>query len=338
MFRTRSAAPLVLVLALVSACAQRAAEPPAAVVVAPDPADDGTIPPPRPVPLAAEPSDAKDALEVRVTGGASARWRVQYPQGQRVVLGEVHEMTAAERAVYGYLVLPLDRPVRFVVAAEGDAAPFEILRFAVSVEAAKGREVHATVKPTRAGEFAVRSARGRIGTAVVVPAIEFDAWLQGQRPWVEGKPPTNEGRQLFLKFQCNRCHRADPTAKGPGLEGLYGTKVALKGGGVELADDQYIIESIRRPRVKVVEGWEPIMPAYDETQISAEELTALVAYIRGLKKGGAKNEESFPPPIGAPSEPPKGKGGPPADDPSIPHPRLEPLRKPVAPPPREKPQ
>ncbi len=53
----------------------------------------------------------------------------------------------------------------------------------------------------------------------------------------------------------------------------------------------------------MVEGWEPIMPAYDEAQVSAEEMNSLVAYIRSLKKGTTPdNTQRFPAPVGAPTE------------------------------------
>lgn len=108
-----------------------------------------------------------------------------------------------------------------------------------------------------------------------------------------------EGRQLFMKLQCINCHRAEPGGKGPVLEGVYGVMAALKGGEATLADDWYLVESIRNPRAKVVEGWEPIMPAYDAEKLPAEDLSKLVAYIRGMKKGGAK-AEAFPAPVGPP--------------------------------------
>ena len=122
-----------------------------------------------------------------------------------------------------------------------------------------------------------------------------------------------EGRKLFLKLQCATCHTARPDAKGPNLEGLFGSKVALKGGGAETADENYIIESIRRPRLKVVEGWEPIMPVYFEQHASNEDVNALVAYIRSLKRGDGTKEERFPLPVGAPTERPKELAPPPRE-------------------------
>jgi mono/diheme cytochrome c family protein len=113
-----------------------------------------------------------------------------------------------------------------------------------------------------------------------------------------------EGRQLFLKLQCVNCHTAKPDARAPVLEGLYGTRVPLKGGGVEVADEAYIRESILKPREKVVEGWEPIMPSY-EGKVTAEELNSLVQFVRSLKRGSQPAKgEPFPPPVGAPKDPP----------------------------------
>lgn len=295
---------LALLLALVPACARPAAPeaPPPAVVIVPEPMDsmvvyDGIAPPPREVPLAAEPSAAKDALALFVTAGPGGGLKVQYPDGQRVAVGANDK-----------LVLPVGRPVTFRCAGEGDGGAFEVPAFGVWLEAKAGAYTSRTVAPTRAGEYGVWNGK-RVGTAVVVPVAEFDAWLAGVLPPAGAGPAAgslaHQGRQLFVRLHCASCHGAAPAGKGPTLEGLYGSKVALKGGGAVLADDQYLIESIRRPKAKVVEGWEAIMPAFDETKATAEELNALVAYIRSLKKGGAKQEERFPAPAGAPTERPK---------------------------------
>lgn len=269
----------VLVLA-VAACGPRPVPPapePPNVVIQPD---DGTIPAPRPIPLAAEPSAAKDAIEITVVRDEAGTWKAQYPPGQRVVLG-------ADAG--GSLVVPANRAVAFVVSGAG-AARFEIPTFAVDARTADGKPVRACVKPTRAGTFGVWGGGARLGDVVVVSDADFDAWLAGVGP-LPGAGPVDgslahEGRQLFLKLQCIRCHSATPDAKAPTLEGLYGAKVKLKGGGAVIADEQYLRESIRKPKSKVVDGWEPIMPAYNAEQASEEDLNALVAYLRSLKKGG----------------------------------------------------
>jgi cytochrome c2 len=128
-----------------------------------------------------------------------------------------------------------------------------------------------------------------------------DGSIPPPRPLLREHTPEHafEGRKVFLKMQCISCHTADG-GKGPNLEGLYGTTVELKGGGTTLVDDGYLFESIRKPRAKVAAGWEPIMPAYDAEQLPAEELSAVIAYIRSLGKG-AKDGHAPP----APGSPPK---------------------------------
>lgn len=127
------------------------------------------------------------------------------------------------------------------------------------------------------------------------PVPVADGPIPPPRPLLREPTPDHivEGRQLFLKMQCIKCHTADTNGKAPLIEGLYGTTVTLKGGATALVDDGYVFESIRKPRAKVVAGWEPIMPAYDVEQLPAEELSAVIAYIRSLGKG-AKDGQAPP--------------------------------------------
>ena len=68
------------------------------------------------------------------------------------------------------------------------------------------------------------------------------------------------------------------------------------------------MESILRPKQKIREGWEPIMPSY-EGQVSAEDLTKLIAYIRSMKRGDTpKRTEDFAVPVGAPTQPSVSEG------------------------------
>jgi cytochrome c oxidase subunit 2 len=95
-------------------------------------------------------------------------------------------------------------------------------------------------------------------------------------------------------------------SQAPSLAGIYGTRVPLRGNGAEIADDAYIIESILKPRAKVVQNYEAVMPSY-EGQVTAEDLNKLVAYIRSLNpKIGSRppiDTARFPPvPAGAPTE------------------------------------
>ncbi|MBP3957393.1 cytochrome c oxidase subunit II [Gemmata sp. G18] len=261
------------------------------------------------------PADSEEIFVI----GKQWMWKAQYPNGQRVIIGgNPANMTEAERKSIGKLVLPVNKPVKLTFISEDVIHDFGVPAFRSKIDVLPGRFTTAWYQPTKLGEYHVYCDQYcgtwhslMVGKIAVVPEQEYRDFLQGFKSLqgtsnaVDGSL-AHEGRQLFLKLQCINCHGATPTAKAPVLEGLYGSRVPLTGGGAEIADDHYIIESVRRPRLKGVEGWEKIMPAYDESQVSAEEMNALVAYIRSLKKGTTPdNTQRFPAPVGAPTERPQ---------------------------------
>ncbi|WP_162669168.1 c-type cytochrome [Gemmata massiliana] len=260
-----------------------------------------TIPAPRPVPPAAEIVDTEpaNALNVLAIAGENGAWTFQHPSGKRE-RNELH--------------LPVSRAVKFSFsqAKEGSTSTsgerFEIPAFPLTASARAGLEKTTALKTIRAGAFALWNSRERIGTAFVTETSEYERFAKndsGTKPPIEGDGALAfKGRQLFLKNQCINCHSATTNAKAPALEGLFGTKVALKDGGAQLVDEAYIVESIRKPRVKVVDGWVPIMPAYNAEQISDEDVNAIVAYIRSLKTSTAPKVQPTPPPTTPPVTPP----------------------------------
>ncbi|MBX6376970.1 MAG: cytochrome c, partial [Clostridia bacterium] len=94
------------------------------------------------------------------------------------------------------------------------------------------------------------------------------------------------GRELYMAQGCNACHTLDGSASaGPTWKGLWGSRVALEGGGEVTADEAYIKESIREPNAKVVNGFPPTMPSF--TNLSDEDVAAIVALIRSLGSDGS---------------------------------------------------
>lgn len=256
----------------------------------------------------------EDAMEVFIIG-KQWMWKAQYPDGQRVIIGgNPANMTEAERKSIGKLVLPVNRSVRFTMVSEDVIHSFGIPAFRQKVDVLPGRYTTMWQHPTRTGEYHIFCDQYcgtwhslMVGKVKVVEQKDFDEWLDGLNSDQGTENPVDgsaafEGRKLFLKLQCIRCHSATPDGKAPVLEGLYKTRVPLRNSGGEIADDLYIKESIRKPKAKVVDGWETIMPAYDDKQVSDKELDYLVAYIRSLKKGTTPDRtEKFPAPVGAPT-------------------------------------
>ena len=97
--------------------------------------------------------------------------------------------------------------------------------------------------------------------------------------------PKPDGAKLAKEKGCLACHSLDGSrGVGPTFKSLYKSRVTVVQNGARLvvtADDAYLRESIRQPNAKIVEGFQPIMPAMPE--LRDEEVEALVEYVEGIK-------------------------------------------------------
>jgi cytochrome c oxidase subunit 2 len=261
----------------------------------------------------------EDAMEIFIIG-KQWMWKAQYPDGQRVIIGgNPANMTEAERNSIGRLVVPIHRPVRLTMTSEDVIHDFGLPAFRAKMDVLPGRYTTMWFEANKLGEYHIFCDQYcgtwhslMVGKVAVVEQGEFMDWLAGHKPLqgsdnaVDGSLAW-EGRQLFLKLQCIKCHSDAANSGAPSLSGIYGTRVALDGGGAEIVDSAYIHESILKPRAKIVRNYKPVMPSY-EGQVTPEDLNKLVAYIRSLKDGRPPTwTERFPIPEGAPTERPEPK-------------------------------
>ncbi len=88
------------------------------------------------------------------------------------------------------------------------------------------------------------------------------------------------GAQLSIDLGCLVCHSIDGSAGlGPTWAGLAGSTRSLADGSTVTATASYIQESIVAPDAKIVAGYSAGVMQNNYGGLSAEELTALVAYI-----------------------------------------------------------
>ncbi len=88
------------------------------------------------------------------------------------------------------------------------------------------------------------------------------------------------GAVLAVSYNCTSCpHRRWFRGTGPTWKGIWGEQVELADGETVDVDDAYVRRSITDPSAQVVEGFSPIMPAFD---LPDDELDALSAYLRSL--------------------------------------------------------
>jgi cytochrome c oxidase subunit 2 len=96
----------------------------------------------------------------------------------------------------------------------------------------------------------------------------------------ESEPEGVSGELVFQNSGCTGCHNGI-AGIAPSLDGLYGEEVPLGNGETVIADEKYLRESILNPKTKVVQGYQPVMPEY-QNQLSEEQVEALIQYIVSL--------------------------------------------------------
>ena len=90
------------------------------------------------------------------------------------------------------------------------------------------------------------------------------------------------GKRVSENNACGACHSLDGSSLvGPTWKGLFGRVEVMTDGLSLTVDDAYIIESIRNPKAKIVQGYADSMPEFDF--LTDEEVNALVAYIKSIQ-------------------------------------------------------
>lgn len=108
-----------------------------------------------------------------------------------------------------------------------------------------------------------------------------EALAEARAAGADDEVSAERGERLYVQNACNACHSTDGTdLVGPTFAGLYGAEREFTDGTSQVADEDYIIESIVEPGALIVEGYDNVMAAY--THLSESELQSLVEFIRSL--------------------------------------------------------
>jgi len=205
--------------------------------------------------------------------GRQWMWKIQHPEGQREI---------------NTLHVPVGQAVKMKLASEDVIHSFYIPAFRIKQDAVPGRYTSIWFQATRPGvyhlfcaEYCGAEHSKMIGSIIVMEPRDYENWLAGG---AAGKSMVASGADLFQSLACVTCHRAGDTgrlARGPALEGVYGSQVKLADGRTVTADDDYLRESILNPTAKVVAGFDPVMPTF-QGQVSEEQLSQLIDYVKSL--------------------------------------------------------
>ena len=93
------------------------------------------------------------------------------------------------------------------------------------------------------------------------------------------------GEQFYRNYGCAVCHSTDGSmGHGPSWLNLAGHERTLLDGSKVMADDAYLLESMKNPNAKILQGFAPnFMPPY--SQLGDLEYQSLILYIKSLRPG-----------------------------------------------------
>ena len=222
--------------------------------------------------------EAPDPQPLRVDViGAQWSWRFEYPD-------------------YGIistdLVLPVNKQALLNMSSSDVIHSFWIPEFRVKQDLLPGEgfEKELRITPIELGDYKVRCAElcGRehynmLAPVQVLSQDDFEAWVASKTGAVSDDPVLR-GEQVAQQYGCTACHSSDGSElAGPTWLGVYGSTESLSDGSTVLVDREYVIESIREPGKKIVQGFQNIMPAGIGADLTDEQLDDLVAYIESLQ-------------------------------------------------------
>jgi cytochrome c oxidase subunit 2 len=162
---------------------------------------------------------------------------------------------------------------------------FSIPAFRVKREVIPGRYSTVWFEATQAGtyhlfctQYCGTNHSAMLGDIVAMTPDDYQAWTAGS---TSGASLAQNGERLFASLGCNACHSGAPSARGPNLAEVYGSKLQLRDGSSATVDDAFLRETILNPSEHITTGYAPIMPTY-QGQVSEEGLIDLVEYIKNL--------------------------------------------------------
>ena len=199
----------------------------------------------------------------------------------------------AREAGENVLLLPRGRAVDLRLESKDIVHALSIPAFRLRQDVLPGRETFVRglraervgTYPLACAEFCGEGFADMTATVVVVSDAEYADRVRAATAFerAEGESAADFGRRVHAMRGCNACHTLDGTALvGPSWKGLWGREERLRDGTTVQVDAAYVETSIRTPGVKVVEGFEPLMPSFDGVLADAE-IDAVVALLRALK-------------------------------------------------------
>ena len=213
------------------------------------------------------------------------QWEYVYPGGVTSYGGHDSVVASGQESGEG-LVVPVNTNIKLRIESSDVLHAFSVPAFRIKMDAVPGRYTYAWFKATELGEFTIFCAEycgtrhsRMLSKVTVLPEDEYQEWIQNNK-FDPSLAPNVRGKKLFAA-KCTACHPSDGSPGiGPGLKGLYGKDEQLADGSVIKADENYIRRSVLDPQADVVAGYENILMPSFAGQLSDQELSDILEYIK----------------------------------------------------------
>ena len=237
-----------------------------------------------------------DSLEVHVNAKKWA-WEFTYKNGRKIVSDTDDE----GNPIPATMVVPLNKTVRLIMTStkvdpnnKRDRAvlhSFFVPAFRVKQDIVPGRYTQLSFTPSKKGTFWVFCTEycgtghsTMLGAVKVVDQKDFDDWIVGDSSGPKELSMLDIGKKIYNQRACAGCHSVNgKRLVGPTWKGLYGSERKFTDGSTATADDNYLKESILNSNAKIVMGYPPNnMPSF-QGQLTDDEVTAVIEFIKSVK-------------------------------------------------------
>jgi cytochrome c oxidase subunit 2 len=189
------------------------------------------------------------------------------------------------------LYVPVGKPVRVELVSQDVIHGFFLPAFRVKRDVVPGMSNFAWFVATKPGSYDLFCSQycgtGHSAMITTVEALSgkaFEEWLE-HVPGGGDKESRIDGRKLAGEKGCLGCHSLDGSpGAGPSFKGIIGRSEVVITRGAKRSitvDEAYLRHSISDPQADVVNGFQPIMPAYGD--LKKEEIEALVEFMETVK-------------------------------------------------------
>jgi cytochrome c oxidase subunit 2 len=193
------------------------------------------------------------------------------------------------RIANNVLTVPIGRPVELIMTSRDVIHSFYVPAMRVKQDVLPGRYVTLWFQPVKVGTYPVLCAEycgvshsKMLGEVRVLGDADYRRWQQDAS---QSTSLAAIGRDAAVRHACLSCHTVDGQPHiGPTWSRLYGSQVLLADGQKVVADPAYLTESMMDPQLRIVAGYQAVMPTYLGS-LDAAETAAIVEYIRSLQQG-----------------------------------------------------